>query len=84
MYYIDVSLKPTLLCALPLLTSVNIGIVHGFSCINICWVPRKLFEHESARPSVGRVFKLLPRDPANVNALKQPCVIVILAFYTIP
>ena len=28
-----------------------------------------------------RVFKLLPRDPANVNALKQTCVIVILAFY---
>ena len=23
-----------------------------FSCINICWVPRKLFEHEAARPSV--------------------------------
>ena len=28
--------------------------------------------------------KLLPRDPANVNALKQICVIVILAFYMIP
>ena len=30
----------------------NIGITHGFSCINICRVPRKLFEHEVARPSV--------------------------------
>ena len=30
----------------------NIGITHGFSCINICRVPRKLFEHEAARPSV--------------------------------
>ena len=31
-----------------------------------------------------RVFKCLPRDPANVNAMKQTCVIVILAFYLIP
>ena len=31
----------------------------------------------------GRVFKRLPRDPANVNAMKQTCVIVILAFYLI-
>ena len=30
----------------------NIGITHVFSCINICWVPRKLFEHEAVRPSV--------------------------------
>ena len=28
----------------------------------------------------GQVFKDLPRDPANVNAMKQTCVIVILAF----
>ena len=31
---------------------VNIGITHVFSCINICRVPRKLFEHEAVRPSV--------------------------------
>ena len=37
---------------------------HGFSCINIGRVPRKVFEHEPA----GRVFKHLPRDPAYVNA----------------
>ena len=30
----------------------------------------------------GRVFKHRPRDPASVNALKQTCVIVILANLT--
>ena len=30
----------------------NIGITHGFSYINICRVPREMFEHEAARPSV--------------------------------
>ena len=35
------------------------------------------------RPS-GRVFKHSPRDPASVtcNAMKQTCVIVILAYFT--
>ena len=28
-----------------------IGIKHVFSCINICRVPRMLFEHEADRPS---------------------------------
>ena len=32
--------------------------------------------------SIGQVFKLLSRDPASVNALKQTCVIVILAYFT--
>ena len=50
----------------------NIGITHVFSCINICRVPMKL----------GRVFKHRPRDPASVNAMKQTCVIVILAYFT--
>ena len=65
-----------------LITSLfaNIGIIHAFSCINICRIPRKLFEHEAA----GWVFKHLSRDPANVNALKQTCLIIILAFYMIP
>ena len=31
----------------------------------------------------GRMFKRVPRDLANVNAIKQTCVIVILAFYLI-
>ena len=33
----------------------------------------------NTRPS-GRVFKHHPRDQASVNAMKQTCVIVILAF----
>ena len=28
---------------------------------------------------IDRVFKHLPRDPTSVNAMKQTCVIVILA-----
>ena len=48
-----------------------IGITHVFSCINICRVPRMLFEHEA------------DRDPAIVNAMKQTCVIVILAYFTL-
>ena len=35
----------------------------------------------NTRP-LGRVFKHRPRDPANVNAMKQTCVIVILACFT--
>ena len=54
-----------------------IGITHVFSCINICRVPRMLFEHEADRPSVQHH----PRDPASVNAIKQTCVIVILAYF---
>ena len=53
----------------------NIGITHVFSCINICRVPRMLFEHEADKPSVQHH----PRDPASVNAMKQTYVIVILA-----
>ena len=34
--------------------------------------------------TLGRMFKLLSRDPANVNVLKQTCLVVILAFYMIP
>ena len=30
----------------------TIGITHVFSCINICRVPRMLFEHEADRPSI--------------------------------
>ena len=35
----------------------------------------------NVRP-LGRVFKHRPRDPTSVNALKQTCVIVILACFT--
>ena len=37
-----------------------------------------LFEHEDDGPSVQHY----PRDPASVNAMKQTCVIVILAYFT--
>ena len=57
----------------------NIGITHVFSCINICRVPRMLFEHEADRPSVQHH----PRDLASVNAMKQTYVIVILAYFTL-
>ena len=36
-----------------------------------------LFEHEAERQSVQHH----PRDPASVNAMKQTCVIVILAYF---
>ena len=58
---------------------MNIGITHVFSSINICRVPRMLFEHEADRPSVHNH----PRDPASVTAMKQTCVIVILAYFTL-
>ena len=45
----------------------NIGIKHGFSCINIRQVPREVLKTEAE----GRGFRHLPRDSANVNALKN-------------
>ena len=56
----------------------NIGIICVFSFINICRVPQKLFDHKANRPHV----QTAPKDPASVNAMKQTCVIVILAFFT--
>ena len=44
----------------------NIGIKHGFSCINIRQVPWEVLKTESE----GCSFQHLPRDLANVNALK--------------
>ena len=35
----------------------------------------------NTRP-IGRMFKHLPRDLASVNAMKQTCVIFILAYFT--
>ena len=32
--------------------------------------------------SLGRVFKHRPSDPASLNAFKQTCVIIILAYFT--
>ena len=46
----------------------NIGIKHGFSCINICQVPREMLKTEAIR----RVFfQHLPRDLANDNVLEN-------------
>ena len=58
----------------PLWEMYIIGSIHGFSCINICRVPRKL---------LGLLFKLL-RDPVNVYALKQLFFILMRAVYMIP
>ena len=43
----------------------------SYSCINVCRVQRKGFEHEADR--------LHARDPASVNAKKQKYVFAILA-----
>ena len=45
----------------------NIGVKHGFSCINICQVLREVLKTEAE----GRGFQHLPKDLANVNALKN-------------
>ena len=45
----------------------NIGIKHGFSCINIRQVPWEVLKTEAK----GRSFQHLPRDLGNVNALKN-------------
>ena len=45
----------------------NIGIKHGFSCINIRQVPWEVLKTEAG----GRGFQHFPRDLANVNALKN-------------
>ena len=44
-----------------------IGIKHGFSCIKIRQVSREALKTEAG----GRGFQHLPRDMANVNALKK-------------
>ena len=45
----------------------NIGIKHGFPCINVCHVPRVMLKTVAE----GRGFQHLPRDLANVNALEN-------------
>ena len=50
-----------------LIRNINIGIKHGFSCINIRQVPWEVLKTEAE----GRGFQHLPRDLANVNALKN-------------
>ena len=45
----------------------NIGIKHGFSCINIRQVPREVLKTVAS----DHGFQYFPRDLANVNALKN-------------
>ena len=47
--------------------SYNIGMKHGLSCINIRQVRREVLKTEAG----GRGLQHLPRDLANVNALKN-------------
>ena len=58
----------------------NIGIKHGFSCINVCQVPRELlktsafglgFQHLPRDMANGLGFQHLLWDLANVNALEN-------------
>ena len=53
----------------------NIGIKHGVSCINIRQIPREVLKTEGG----GRGFQHLPRDLANVDALKKTCSIAMIA-----
>ena len=54
---------------------LTIVIKHGFPCINIRQVPREVLKTKAG----GRGFQHLPRDLANVNALKKTCSIAIIA-----
>ena len=58
--------------------SVNIGITHVFHALTFA---RSRGSCLNTRPT-DRVFKHRPWDPASVNAMKQTCVIVILAYST--
>ena len=51
-----------------------IGIKHGFSCINISQVPWEVLKTEAECHS----FQHLPRDLANVNALKNHVRLLLL------
>ena len=46
---------------------INIGLIHGFPCFNVCQVPRKMLKNEAE----GRGFQQLLRDLASVNALEN-------------
>ena len=58
---------------------VNIGITCFFHALTFAGSRGRCL---NSRP-IGRVFKHLPRDPVSVNAMKQTCVIVILAYFTL-
>ena len=47
--------------------NVNIGIKHGFLCINICWAPREMLKPKPER----RGFQSLLRGSAAVNVSEK-------------
>ena len=50
----------------------NIGMKHGFSCIDVCQVPMEVLKTEAEGlegPEGG--FQHLPRDLANVHVLEN-------------
>ena len=48
-------------------SNYNIGIKHGFLCINICWALREMLKPEPER----RGFQPLPSGLAYVNASEK-------------
>ena len=48
-------------------SNYNIGIKHGFLCINICWALREMLKPEPER----RGFQPLPSGRAYVNASEK-------------
>ena len=52
----------------------NIGIKHGFSCINIRQVPWEVLKTQAK----GRGFQHFSRDLANVNALNNHVPLLLL------
>ena len=54
--------------------NVNVGIKHGFSCINIHQVPWEVLKTKAE----GRGFQHLPRDLVNANALKNHVQLLLL------
>ena len=67
-----------LLLEWPLKTGFTIGITHVFYALTFA---RSRGSCLNTRP-LGQVFKHRQRDLASVNAMKQLCVIVILAYFT--
>ena len=63
----DLSTLSVLVTCKAVARRINIGIKHGFSCINVCQVPREVLKTEAE----GRGFQHLPRDLANVNVLEN-------------
>ena len=51
------------------------GIIHGFSCINICRVPKKSFKEEAAEPSI----QASSETPEKCKYIDTTKMIVILA-----